>query len=353
LLGAAFVGVTTAVTFVAFSALVVFAARLGVVPVLVSVPALVLQLALVVVESRLTARMFGTLARSRTGAAITAVLTAVLMVASQSGWVVFIALDTVLITGFAADFSFAVRALPSSWGLLAVESAAHGDVAFTVGALLALAGVVAALLAWWARLLGPQRRARPVVRGSTAERAAPRGWAARGSTAAVYVKELRTWHRDPLRMQSLVVAPAFAVLTATLPLLFGSTAFFPFVGHLTALMGAVACANLYGQDGTALWLTLLMPGTEIADVRGRQLAWLTAFGPMSLGLTAVGTVAHDDPALWPWALAATVALLGVAAPACCPWSLPTSSCPARTRSRPRTPRSTTATSPDRRSSCCS
>ena len=41
-------------------------------------------------------------------------------------------------------------------------------------------------------------------------------------------------------------------------------------------MGAVTASNLYGQDGTALWLTLLAPGSERADVRGRQLAWLAS-----------------------------------------------------------------------------
>lgn len=310
LLAAALVGVTTAVSFVAFTALVVFAARLGAVPVVVSIPGLALQLVLVVVLSRLTGRVFGALARSRIGGAITAVITAALMVLSQSGWVVFIALDSVLVSGFSREFSLVVRALPSSWGLLAVEASARRDWAWTVGPLVALAVLIAALVAVWARLLGPQRLTRPVVRGSAADHAVPSGWAARGGTAAVYVKELRTWLRDPLRVQSLVVAPAFAVLTGLLPLLFDSTAFLPFVGAITALMGAVTCANLYGQDGTALWLTLLMPGTEQADVRGRQLAWLTLFGPLSLVLTVAGAALHGDPGLWPWALAATFSVLG-------------------------------------------
>jgi hypothetical protein len=310
LLAAAFVGITTAITFVAFSAIVVFAARLDVIAVVVSIPALALQLALVVVLSRLAARMFGALARSRTGAAITALITAVMLVLSQQGWIVLVALDSVLSSGFSDGFSLAVRALPSSWGLVAVEASARGDWALTAAALAALAIVVAALVAVWSRLLGPQRLARPMVLGSIAERAAPSGWAARGAMAAVYVKELRTWLRDPLRVQSLVAAPVFAILTGLLPLLFDSSAFLPFVGALTALMAAITCANLYGQDGTALWLTLLMPDTEQADVRGRQLAWLTLFGPMSLAMTLAGAALHGDPGLWPWALAATVSVLG-------------------------------------------
>lgn len=126
----------------------------------------------------------------------------------------------------------------------------------------------------------------------------------------MFVKELRSWLRDPVRLQSLVVAPAFALMTCVLPLFFDSTAFLAFIGSLTALMGAVMSANLYGQDGTALWLTLLTPGSERPDVRGRQLAWLALFGPMTIVLTVAGIVASGEPGLRPWALAASAALLG-------------------------------------------
>lgn len=46
-------------TLLAFTSLVVFGARLGVLPALVAVPAVVLQLALVVLLSRLTVTGFG------------------------------------------------------------------------------------------------------------------------------------------------------------------------------------------------------------------------------------------------------------------------------------------------------
>ena len=59
-----------------------------------------------------------------------------------------------------------------------------------------------------------------------------------------------------------------------------------------------------------MWLTLLIPGSERADVRGRQLAWLALFAPMTLLLTAAGMAAGGRPDLWPGALAATSALLG-------------------------------------------
>jgi hypothetical protein len=188
---------------------------------------------------------------------------------------------------------------------VAIEASSRSDWPMTVLPLLGLAALVAALVQLWSRLLGPQRLARPVVRGSAVERPTPRR-----PTMAAIVKELRSWQRDPVRLQGVVVAPAFALMTCLLPLAFDSTSFLAFAGALTALMGAVTTTNLYGQDGTALWLTLLTPGSERADVRGRQLAWLAVFGPMTALLTVAGGIASGEPDLWPWALAASAALLG-------------------------------------------
>ena len=97
------------------------------------------------------------------------------------------------------------------------------------------------------------------------------------------------------------------------PLAFGSSAFLPFAGALTALMGAATSANLDGQDGTALWLVLLTPGTEENDVRGRQFAWMTLFGPLPVLLAVLGTALSGHTELWPWAAAATVGVLGAGA----------------------------------------
>ena len=309
LLGAAFAGVTAPVTFIAFTALVVFGIRLGMVPALIALPAVVLQLILVVLLSRVTGSLFGALSRSRAGAVVSALLTAVMLVASSSGWLVLAALHPLVATGFPAGFAAAVRALPSSWAVLAVQASSRSDWLMTAAPLLGLIAVLLLLWLTWERSLGPARWPRPAVRGSPAGRAAPRRWMSSGATAAVLVRELRTWRRDPQRLTSLVVPPAFAVMTCLGLAAFGTTAFLPFVGALTALMAAVTSANLYGQDGTALWLTLLI-GSERADVRGRQLAWLALFAPMTLVLTAAGMAASGRPDLWPGALAATFALLG-------------------------------------------
>jgi ABC-2 type transport system permease protein len=42
---------------------------------------------------------------------------------------------------------------------------------------------------------------------------------------------------------------------------------------------------VYGEDGTAFWLTRMVSGVERADVRGRQVAWLLVVGPAMVVLT--------------------------------------------------------------------
>ena len=168
LLGAAFAGTTTAVTLLAFISLVTFGARLGVLPALVAVPAVILQLVLVVLLSRLMVTVFGQVARSRTGSAVVGVLVAGLLIVSQSGWVLAIAVRTsgLLSTGVTPAFATLVRALPSGWGLYAVEAAGRSDWLTAVGVLVGLAAAIALLLLVWSWKLGSPRAARATIRGA-------------------------------------------------------------------------------------------------------------------------------------------------------------------------------------------
>ncbi|MFC7640497.1 hypothetical protein ACFQX6_05335 [Streptosporangium lutulentum] len=84
----------------------------------------------------------------------------------------------------------------------------------------------------------------------------------------------------------------------------------PFTGLIAIVMAAASSANLYGADGTALWLTLMTPGAERADVRGRQLAWLLIIGPAAVVLTLAGTLVSGETWAWPWVLGLLPALLG-------------------------------------------
>lgn len=311
LLGATLTGITTAVTLLAFLSLVVFGGRLGILPALVAVPAVVFQLVLVVLLSRLTVTALGQAARSRTGAAMVGLLLAGVLIVSQSGWMLAVAVQTSgpLSTGVTPTFATLLRVLPSGWGLYAVEAAGRSDWLTAVGALVALIAAIALLLLAWSWKLGSPRVARATIRGSRRVRIRRTGPLS-GPAGAVTVKELRTWWRDSLRVQAIAVGLPWALGTCLLPLTFGSKALLPWAGPAMALTAAVSAVNLYGADGTALWLTMVIPGAERNDVRGRQRAFLFLFGPIvtvaAIALTALSGVGWT----WPWMLALTPAVLG-------------------------------------------
>ncbi len=310
LLGAAFIGITTLVTLAAFLSLLVYSIRLGLAAAVVAIPALVLQLVFVVLLSRVATTAFGVVAKSRIGAAFTGALVAAMIVLSQSGWMVYVAIKVsgVLDTGFGAGFSNTVRAVPSGWGLVAVESADRGNWLLSLGALVGLAALILLLLLGWSRTLGTPRRARVVIRGSRQLRAAHSGPYA-GRVGAVLRKELRTWWRDPLRTQTVFMPLVWGLGTALLPLTFDSKLLLPWAAPAVAVMAAASACNLYGQDGTALWMTLLT-GTERQDVRGRQWAYLLIFGPITVVVAVVFTWWSGLAWAWPWVLALVPAMLG-------------------------------------------
>jgi len=316
LLGASLVAVTTAITLLAFAGLVVYAARLGLGPAVVALPAVLLQLSFVILLSRVAVGVFGEIAKSRLGGVLAGVMQGAMMVVAQSGWMVIVALDQfqILKTGFPPEVSAVLRTLPSSWGLVAVDAASRSDWPLAAGALAGLALVVVFLLMAWSRLLRLSRTARVVIRGSgggaTEGRTSTRPFLPSGGTAAVVLKELRAWWRDPARWSLFCVAPAWALITSLLPLAFGETALLPWAAPAAALMAAALYVNAWGHDGTALWLTLLTPGAERRDVRGRQLAWLAVFTPTTVLMAALLVPLSGQGWTWPWVLALLPALLG-------------------------------------------
>jgi ABC-2 type transport system permease protein len=54
----------------------------------------------------------------------------------------------------------------------------------------------------------------------------------------------------------------------------------------------------------------MVPGTERADVRGRQAAWLLAVGPAMVVLTVALTALSGQRWAWPGVLAMLAAVLG-------------------------------------------
>ncbi|GAA1613341.1 hypothetical protein [Actinoplanes couchii] len=321
LLVAGFAGIAPVVSLIAFTSLTVHASSsvpVGgstVSAVLVSVPAVVLQLILVVVLSRLVVALLAFAVRSRLGAVLSALANASLAVLLNQAWVlIWVAVESDLFTlGFPAAYTEVLRWLPSSWGLTAVRAAGDGDwvlVVLTLGGSVVLIG---GALALWARLLVLRTTTRPVrwaPRGGGRPGSLLEGISQLGTTGVVAAKELRTWSRDLMRTHLFYYSVFFGVLYTAVPLIADWRGMLPWTGVIVAVMAAATSANLFGLDGTALWLALTAPGRERAEIRGRQLAWLIQVAPLTVALTVAGTAVGGDAGTWPWVLALLAATLG-------------------------------------------
>lgn len=208
-----------------------------------------------------------------------------------------------------------VRALPSGWAPDAVAAAARADWAAAIAPLVGLSTLAAlAVLAWPAVLA--RRMSAAAGRPATAVRppSARRRLLARTPAAAVAARELRLWARDPIRLTCLLLALLVGAGVGALPDVTADTGLLlPFVGAVTTVIAGACACNLYGMDGTSLWLTVTTPDSAAADVRGRQAAWLVLVAPYALAATVILTVLGGQGWAWPWALAILPALLGGAA----------------------------------------
>lgn len=301
LLASAFVGVAPAASLLALGGLLVEGVRHGAGAAVVAVPAMVLHLAMFVLLSKVAVAVLAIVLRSRLGAVLAGVINATILAALGQGWVFAVAFG---VNGAVPQF---VRYLPSGWGVLAVQ----GDWRRAVMALAAMALLVALLLAAWAALLTRRTSANrtngraPTPTGRR-EGGQPKDRQAVPQSRVVLGKELRTWSRDLLRTHQLTFALAYGLAFAAAPLILGWPGMLCWAGPIFVAMAAGMSANLYSGDGTALWLTLMIPDAK--DVRGRQLAWLATVGPPATALTVTLTALVDGP--WPMVLALLVALLG-------------------------------------------
>ncbi|MER5640768.1 hypothetical protein ABT095_27940 [Kitasatospora sp. NPDC002227] len=314
MLGAAFANVSLVFSLIAFGGLIAYGAQSGVAGALVGVLAVLLQLVLAVVASTVAIGVMGPTISSRRGRDFGSMLVALVItgLSLASALVPFIAKK--LTSGQSPVLSHLVRLLPSGWGSVAVDAAGRGDwgiVLLAVGGLVVLIGV---LVAVWPPLL--QRRLTMSVKGRS------KGSKARRTPqkerkpilpstpmGAVIGKELRLYSRSMLRSLQLMISFLVGVLACIIPSLSGSTIMLPFAGLLFTIIAAACSTNLYGDDGSALWLTLVTPQVERADVRGRQWAWFLVVGPVGLLLTVVLTAISGQTWAWPWVLAAEPTLI--------------------------------------------
>ncbi|KAA8887291.1 hypothetical protein F3087_20595 [Nocardia colli] len=310
LLAAAFAGPAPVINVVAFGGLIILAAQLGWAATLVAVVGIVLQLVFVVLLSRVVLAWVGAAMRSRRGRDIGVLLAGLLGVAYYPMSWLFSHVSA--LRDLPPWASAAVRWIPSGWAPVAVEGAAQGN---WLRALLPLAGLaVVSLGLWqaWAVLLA-RRLAAPMnsVAGSTGGGLLGRV-RQRGPVGAVLIKELRTWSRDSRRRAALLPVLVVGILMPVFPAFQGGgTGGVPFAGVTSVSFAALAGANLYGYDGTAVWQALVTPGAIRADVRGRLLALMIVLGlpTLLLALILPGAFGHGDQ--YPWVLALYFAALGV------------------------------------------
>ena len=315
------------ITAAALSSFVVLAAAHGAIASVVALLAAAAQLFFLLWWGRCTAAAVGHLLRSPAGVWVAAVQMSALLAVSFAGWVPIAAhflpdlgagsTEVQALTPGAVVPAPAERillALPTGWGLAAVAAAVDSAPALAVVLpIVALLAAGAALCGLWTVLTAASLREPPArMQSSIAARSGstPRWLAAAGPTAAVTVRELKTWFRDPQRTLELRHAWLTPLLMIALVAPTNWSWALPFVGVMAAAFGAMAAVNTYALDGTALWQLLTTPGAVRADVRGRQAAWLVLFGlPILAGTVVLCLV---SPGLWEVALGATLAATGAA-----------------------------------------
>lgn len=304
LLTAALAGVAPIISLIALLSLVVAGGQLSVAATLIALPALVLQLFCFILASRLAVAVYGVLLQVRTGAVIAAVVNAFILAFAAQGWALIVAFVSTDVQGTMAK---AARIAPSGWGLVAVEAAGRNDWLETLTALAGLVLLGALMLVAWSALL---------VRRTTATRTGTkprRLLTATNPSGAAAAKELRSWTRDLLYGHRAVFAISYGLFFCLMPLAVGWKGMLPWAGPAAVVMAGSMSANLYGSDGTALWATLMTPGSSRPDVRARQRAFLLAFGPPTLLITLLLTWWAGDANAWPLVLSVLPALLGGAA----------------------------------------
>jgi ABC-2 type transport system permease protein len=314
MLGAAFADVSLVFSLIAFAALIALGAQSGAAAALMGAVAVVLDLILAVVASKVATAVFGPVISSRRGRDFSSMLLAVLitLLALASGLVPLVAKR--LTDGRSPALADLVRILPSGWGAEAVDAASRSDWGMTALSLGGLAALIGVLVLAWPPLLTRRLTMSPRCggRGVAARRVAPgtrKGLLPDTPVGAVTGRELRLYARSALRNVLLLISFLVGVLVGVISSLDGQATGLPFSGLLFTLIAAACFTNCYGDDGTSLWLTLMVPGAARADVLGRVWAWFLVVGPAGLLLTVVLTAVTGETWAWPWVLATEPALV--------------------------------------------
>ncbi|WP_326564989.1 hypothetical protein VSH64_24395 [Amycolatopsis rhabdoformis] len=320
LLAASFVGVTTVVSLVAFLGLLFYGLRFGPGAALVGLVFTVLQLAFVVLLYRVVMAALGALLTSRKGKELGIILVALTGLSGVGVNLAINSLGPAIINGRVPGFVNVMHVLPSGWGTVAVHAAGTGSWGTALGLLVAMLALIAVLIAAWGALLVRQAT-NPSFRGASRTKVRAEGARVRRSllpatpVGAVARKELFTWWRDARRRVALLSTLIVGLVITVVPTLSGGgrPAIVPYLGVVVVFFACMQSGNLYGFDGSSLWHTLIVPGAERADIRGRQVAWALIVAPVALVLAVVLPGAVGETGAYPWVLGLVPALLGAGA----------------------------------------
>ncbi|MEH7457859.1 hypothetical protein V7183_11625 [Bacillus sp. JJ1127] len=311
LLVVAFIGLGPLISLVAFMGLLWYAVRLNLGAIIVAVPAIILQLVFVVLLSKVVISIMGETMKSRIGMEIGAMLIGFIIAFLNVGWYALPAINWITTKNSTVLYIF-----PSSWAILAVDQASQSNWLLASVSLIVLTILCGLLLYIWAKLL---------TRSTTTNFTKIKGWTTAKNhrnvlrilpetkIGAIMTKELQCWIRDPQRGRFLRMGLWTGLFYGFLVTIAGIPGLMPWAGVIMIVFTSMFACNLYGFDGSALWLTLVTPGVERIDVRGRQGAWLLVVGPVAIVATVIFTTSSGLTWVYPWVSALIPALLGGAA----------------------------------------
>ncbi|MGG3670577.1 hypothetical protein ABES96_05000 [Bacillus nitratireducens] len=307
----AFIGLGPLVSLIAFVGLLIYTARVSLYATIVAVPAITLQLIFVVLLSKVVASIIGETMKSRIGMELGAMLFGFIIAFLNVGWYALPAINGITLNEPTFLYMF-----PSSWAILAVEFAIQSNWLLAFVFLIILTILCGLLLFIWTTLLMKNTvkdtKKIQVTITTNKHRKALRIFS-ETKIGAIITKELKSWARDPQRGRFLRMGIWIGVFYGILVTSAHISYLMPWAGVIMIVFTSMFACNIYGFDGSALWLTLTTPGAERIDVCGRQFAWLIAIGPIAILTTIIFTIYSGLTFVYPWVFAIIPALLGGAA----------------------------------------
>ncbi|MFC9446525.1 hypothetical protein ACFTSE_09930 [Bacillus cereus] len=308
LLGVTFIGVGPLVSFLAFIGLLIYAARISIYAIIVAVPAIILQLVFVVLLSKVIVSIMGEAMKSRVGMEMGAMFIGFIIAFLNVGWYALPVINRIVFSDTTLLYM-----IPSSWTILAVEYAIQSNWLLVFAFLSAITIFCWFLLFIWTTLLTRSTvRNSKEVQGKITNKHYKKVFKIFFETkiGAIITKELKSWGKDPQRGRFLRMGIWIGVFYGIIVTIADIPYLIPWAGVIMIVFTSMFSCNLYGFDGSALWLILLIPGAERTDVRGRQLAWLIAIGPVAILTTIIFTFTSGLTFVYPWVFAVVPALLG-------------------------------------------